>query len=800
MATATLDLSSLAQAAETGASANPASSDDPNVYAPNPNTGDQNAAKAKLDERKKQALIQLRRTFKMRYLPKRMRFISEGMRSYEAFRGNTYALLNDQSAALDTINQLMQGFLGQGDDPSLYAHNDNIYQAFGLIFIAALMVDMGKARYQPADAMDDQDLAIARKGSIIQAFIERKNDILSKQQIELLNLWLTGSYFCYARHVVDKRKGGVTRQPQYGMQKKKVTPDGYVCPNCGTFTDDTKANVFSDSPSCPKCGTHLQQKNWYQGMELDLPVQVGEIEVANGMTEWTIVNGLMVDANPDVFELEDTEILDYTIEVSAAKVRSAYPAMYTQIQPAMDTDASSDGSAARMARSGITTPGSNNRPLTTEGMVTYSRCWIQPDAFSELEEQDLAKALLADYPDGCKLVMCGEETFLDAKPESMLAHWTWCGTVKGLGLYPPAVGKVVLDVQERVTGAVNKIEAYMDRLAFGTILYDADYIDGDAMQNKVLTPGNMTPVSRTDEETGAQTKLEDLMFQPSFHVDPEIYKYVDTLTARAQFLCGVMPQIFGGSDKNVQTAEGQSQALSTALGRLKQYLNQMKSEKANRARISVKCTIDNMDEELNIVQEGDTANSWQVTQLLKAELTGDFFCYPETDEGFPATYNEIQQRLMTLLADNQKLPFVGQLLSDPDVGAVVAHYLLPDQVELPTEPERAKIKTIIHRLAQDPNGPTAAPNPQNPQGPPLVLPSILPDFEVDDPGVIQTLSKKWLQKNWEQSGTNPKGYANVLALLKLAAQQAREAQAQALLTAQQQDAGSSAPPHGARQQ
>ena len=207
---------------ETGAK--PGQSQDPTIDDPQKKTGDEAAAAAKLDEECKAALIELRRTFKMRYQPKRMRFVSEVMRSFEALRGNTYALLNDQSAALDTINQLMQGFLGQGDDPQLYAHNDNIYQAFCMIFIAALMVDLGKARYQPADAQDDSDLEIAKKASTIHAYNERKNDITSLQQLELLYLWLAGSYFTYVRYVVDKRRAGTSTQDQIKVIPKKIMP------------------------------------------------------------------------------------------------------------------------------------------------------------------------------------------------------------------------------------------------------------------------------------------------------------------------------------------------------------------------------------------------------------------------------------------------------------------------------------------------------------------------------------------------------------------------------------------------
>jgi hypothetical protein len=495
-----------------------------------------------------------------------------------------------------------------------------------------------------------------------------------------------------------------------------------------------------------------------------------------------------VDINPDCLKdpIAETEIIDYTIEIACSKVRAAYPERYSEITPGRGTDAASGGDMAATARAGQTTPGSNNRSIVLEGNVSYSRCWIKRESFNELEDEQLAKELARRYPDGCKLVSCNDETFLDARNEDGEKRWTWCGAFLGSGAYPPAVGKPALDVQERVTGAVNKIDAYMDRVAYGTMLYDADYIDGNAMQNKVLTPGNLTGVSRTDEETGQRVPLDQLFHQMTFQIDSEIYKYPDALTARAQFLVGVMPQVFGGSDKNVQTAEGQEQALNTALGRLKQYLRGMRSERAVRAKLAVMCSVENMDEEIAIVEENENGDGWNTVRMLKSELGGNFFTFPEDAEGFPATYTEEQARVQQLLAENQKLPFVTQMLSDPDIANEVAHYVLPKGMELSTEPERAKIKTILHRLSQDPNGPITKPNPANPQGPPVVIPSISPDFRIDDPQVCTILAKKWLQRNWEQAKSNPKGYSNVLAFLAVSAQMAKEQAAEAMQA--QQDA------------
>ncbi|MDE2104952.1 MAG: hypothetical protein KGL39_47380, partial [Patescibacteria group bacterium] len=382
MATSTAPIP-VEQFEQQGAGAIPQQSDDHTTDDPSPKT--QQQVEAELDQKCREALLWIRKTFKMRYQPKRMRFITGVMRAFEALRGNTYALLNDQSAALDTINQLMQGYLGQGDDPQLYAHNDNIYQAFAMIFIAALMVDLGKVRYQPADAQEEPDLKIANKASTIHAYNERKNDSTSLQQLELLYLWLGGCYFTYVRYVVDSDRAGMGKRDNIQMRPVKIAPDGYICPQCGEFTEESKTSLFSSEPQCPNCGANLAQSNWREGPTLDLPVKVGEIEAANGMTAFDVVNGLAVAVNPDAMKLKDTELLDYSIETSVGPVRAAYPAMYTQITPTLGADAAVDGDMARMARAGETTPGANNRAITTEGLGTHSRCWIQRETFSELE-------------------------------------------------------------------------------------------------------------------------------------------------------------------------------------------------------------------------------------------------------------------------------------------------------------------------------------------------------------------------------------------------------------------------------
>ena len=190
-----------------------------------------------------------------------------------------------------------------------------------------------------------------------------------------------------------------------------------------------------------------------------------------------------------------------------------------------------------------------------------------------------------------------------------------------------------------------------------------------------------------------------------------------------------------------------------------------------------------MDEELKIVEGGQQANSFQTVRLLKAELNGDFFTYPETAEGFPASYEQIQARIMALLTAKNLAPAIGNLMQDPDSARTIARYVLPDQLTLPGDEMTAKVKKVINRLAQSKPGLTT-----DPKGQPIPMPSIMPEPDVDDPKVCVAEAKKWCLKNFDQEVTNPGGYANVLAYLKvssrLAAQQAAEA---ALTMAQTQD-------------
>lgn len=736
---------------------------EPTTDNPQQQSGEEQAQQVDLNPQEQKALMDVRKQYKESYATKRNTFIRRALRAFEVLKNNPYILYNETTADYDSLAMILQGTAGK-QDIDLYQYQDNIYQMLGLAFIASLSIDNTKIRYQPVDAQNEEDIAIAKKASTIHAFNERQNGIEALQQLRLLYLWCTGCYFTYTRHVIDRNRAGVSKKDIMAVQEMPVLPARYVCPQCGAVTPEDDLNAFS-TPKCPECGAPLGQADWHEPQTLPLPVKAGEVEKPNGMTAFNVYCGLNVDVDPDQNDLYDCPILDLEVETPIALVRAQYPKMYTALQENLTGDGSTDGEFGKRARQMVTNPVGTGSSMVGKNQGTYSRCWIQPEAFYILEDQAMADNLKAKFPTGVRLVTYSEEIFLQAVPERMMDRWSWCPTIKGLGMYPFGAGDAALDIQARINDAANITHAYLDRLAFGTILGDADVLDAESLDQKAFIPGNFTWVKRTDEETGQSKSLSDLMYQPQFHVDQHLFEYEPNLIQLAQVISGVQPQVFGGSDPNVQTARGQAQALQTATGRLMLYIKRIREEQAACAKNSVMCSVENMDDEMRIVMNGETDGDYRTEVMLRNELTGDFLAYPEDEEGFPSTFEQIQSRLIELLTQGAKSPFLAALLSDPDTQRVVARYILPDEVKLPGDAARARIKILLHQLSQK----APIPGPPGPDGQPSWIPSIQPNPEYDDLQMCVVLTKTWLQQNWQMQQASPQGAAgfmNVLAFLR----------------------------------
>jgi hypothetical protein len=693
------------------------------------------------------------------------------LKAFETLKNNVYSAFDPTGFEYnDPIGDAIAGNIDL-QDAGLYRFNNNIYQMLCLSFIAALSPEVIKSRYMPDDADSEIDISTARRASTVVDKIERDNNIKSLQKQELLHLWTGGVYFSYTRNVIDSNRAGVTKEPLYGLVEKQVIPDRFVCPECGDVVDAN--SVVFRRPVCENCGYNLTPSDFYPAESMPVPSVVGKQEIPNSMVMESIFGVLQVDVAPYAQDLFETPILDLEVEVDVSGVRAAYPKAWEKVQPSATTG-SSDGDVDRTSRLSVFGESGARNAFMGNSMVTYSRCWITPEAFNKIEDQPTAEGLRKKFPKGCKLVSMNGIDFLDAIPERMADAWTECRTIRGMGMLPFAVGDAALDIQERINDVANIVHEHMDRNASPTILADEDAIDTDALNGKPMPAGSITGVKRKGQL--AAKALSDLIFQPTFHVDAQIYNYGENLIQLAQLVSGVQPQIFGGSDPNVKTAQGQNQMLNTALGRLSLFYDQQREEHATRSNIAVKCFAQNMDDEVRYVIEGDTESGFENEYILLTEMQGSIHAYPETDQGFPSSYAEVRDRMMQMLSEVNN-PFVMEYMEDPDNWKVVARYVAPPGTKLPGDDERSKIKRILGQLSKE----EPMEIPWAGRRMPMYLPSVMPDRDFDDMNMIVQLAKKWGQKHYQLATTDPLKFENVRAYLRLASQYASEAEARRLL-------------------
>jgi hypothetical protein len=321
-----------------------------------------------------------------------------------------------------------------------------------------------------------------------------------------------------------------------------------------------------------------------------------------------------------------------------------------------------------------------------------------------------------------------------------------------------------------------------------------------------MLPGTMTPVKRKGI-AGAQP-LSNLMWQPTIQIDGHIYGYAQQLIMLGQLVSGIQPQMFGGGTQDgVETKGGQEQMLNTAMARLGLFWDQIREEHAVRAENAVKCFANNMTEQVRNVIEGDTDSGFENEFILLSEMQGSIHAYADADQMFPMLPNEIRASIMQFMefAAQGKWEYLDEFFTDPDNVKTICRYTLPSEIKIPKDAARTKYKRLLGELAKmEPMEvlPEEAAAFGIVTDVPVFLPQTqagpwLPD-EFDDTenlALAKQLGLEWGSRNFKARETNPQGYANVLAFVRLIAQKVAEnAIKQQVMAAQQAtQAGAGAP-------
>ncbi len=275
-----------------------------------------------------------------------------------------------------------------------------------------------------------------------------------------------------------------------------------------------------------------------------------------------------------------------------------------------------------------------------------------------------------------------------------------------------------------------------------------------------------------------------MIFQVKGEIDSAIFTYLSLLKQDIELLASTPPQLMGvGTQDGVETASGQAQQLGQAQTRLTLDWDLICDEHADASDNAVRCAAKNMTESWQTTV-ADESKEFRTKYVHLDQMKGSVRIERDTNQLFPMTAADIRNWWSATLQDgNEQL--VQMLLAEPEnMEAAVRFAGVPGLVP-PQGALRGKMLQIIAQLVS--NAPTEQPDPQNPQGPPLELPSLAPTWllatkYLDDLPTLIKLIPNWAAKHWEQLKDNEPGLRNLLAFYKQAIVFNKQLQAEMQLT------------------
>ena len=633
------------------------------------------------------------------------------------------------------------------DGPSIedlprYEFVTNIYQAFGLSIVSVLSQDVPRVRFFPSSAQAEEDVSAAKAATEVAQLVERNNRIGNLIVDEAFNLWTDGKVGAYVRFVVDGQRFGFHPETEIAAREVKIGEDVYVCPDCGeemplssvgfslrhgnsqqdrasqapdatsfsssdkntkgtqpsqpeianSSTNQLAAQAEAYATNCTACGALLTSENFVAAETVTVPSAETRLRVPNGQEVITIVGGLELKTPPWAGEMHEYPYLQWNMEVHQARLRAAYPHAADKIGSPVATGSQEYERLARLAQS-------QGGPLTEGGdfninLITFQRTWLRPWAFFALDDKSLRDELLQLFPDGAYVAFAGD-SYCESRNENMDDHWRVLHALPGDGSSGrPALGDALISVQERFNTLSNlQIETY--EYGIPPIYADSEVLDFGALQNQTAEPGAHYPARSKPGQS-----LAAGFFQPApAEVPPDLAEHAANLMGPvAQFLTGAFPALFGGAMANNDTAAGYAMARDQAMGRIGLVWRRMKFFHADVMLLAVDCFRRNRPNDVEVTLLGAGA-AFESRWIRLADLKGNLFSYPETDEQYPTLWSQQRGVLLQLLGSPD--PEMQAVLSHPENLALVKRLIGLEELVIPDEESRTKQYREIAQLVAE---------------------------------------------------------------------------------------------------
>jgi hypothetical protein len=563
----------------------------------------------------------------------------------------------------------------EGDEGPQYLDTTNIYQGYARKVMAALTQEAPSVRFEPVDPASAIDIQDAAAKEDLRPIIEKNNnmDVLQIDMARLL--WTDGPVYGYTYFERDENRFGTEVDPSTG---EKIPAGQEII-------------------------------EFYGVLEGKGPMTIKSFH------KWPYFN--------------------LSMEIDIVTAKDKYEDVAEKI--IIGASGASEDQYERIARMSVM---QGTEVLTQSGdslthLVTWQRTWFRPEAFWEVDDEDLRKQMIELYPSGAHVVFMGD-TFCEARDENVDDHITLIRPLPGDGNDTPALGDIEISVQERFNDLMD-IQMEGHEMGQPGTWFDQKTIDIKAMKEQRSLPTSKYPCNNP---VPGQPLANQFFTEAPFSVSPDLIKFCDDLRGPiSEFLCDAPPAMFGAEMPDNTTASGYAMARDQAMGAQGTVWRNIKMGYANIMNQAVMCAKENR---INDISSGSGTNA--VTVSI-ADLKGNSRCWPDTSEGFPETYPQRSAKFMQVATLGLKNPAIAAILQNPR-NQTLAHKMIGLQdLEIPGSDSSKKQIWEIQQLLQGQPVPVMGPAINPITGQPIL------DPQTGQPGQVQQKDPQTGQPKFESS-------------------------------------------------
>jgi hypothetical protein len=675
-------------------------------------------------------------------------------------------------------------------DQGYYDKPVNVYRAYLESIIAALSVTVPPITCYPDDADNPLDISTAKAGDKIAELVFRHNNApllwlhalfifctegmtamySYPKEDESYGTWEEKKYeeeteeheistcpFCQAEmgdvtvNPMDEQQYQEMQQPQ-GLTPFGAPPE--MEPNPDEFMPEGPAYQHEE---CPSCGRMVIPQKTQNSLVVTRLVGITKHPKARICME--VYGGLFVKVPVWARNQTECSYLIYSYETHYANVLEKYP----ELRDKLTRGAANYDLYEQWGRTSPQYHGEH--PVNN---VTVRNCWLRPCAYNILNEED-TKQLKKDYPDGVKVCVVND-LVAHAENECLDDCWTITHNPLSDYIHFDPIGLLLTSVQDITNDLISLVLQTIEH-GIPQTFADPKVLNFNAYRNSEVIPGGIYPAT----PKSGKPLSEGFYEVRTATLSQEVLPFAQKVQEIGQLVSGALPSLFGGQMSGSRTASEYSMSRAQALQRLQTTWKMLTMWWKEVFGKVIPMYIKEVKDDEKQVKKDEFGNFVNIF-IRKAELEGKIGNIElEANENLPITWNQQKDAIMELFKLNNE--GINQTIASPENMPYIKRAIGLSEYIIPGEDDRQKEYEEIQQLTNsepiemppDPMMMQQAQMMGMPPPEPQRIPSVQPDFDIDNHPMAADIDRRWLVG---EAGRlckieNPPGYENVLLHMKM---------------------------------